>query len=96
MFDGAIVTKVGAGGNVGNLQAEVYAAVGVRLVKKDTASGWRDGVDSDASSATSQSPCGADNAGAPSLRGGIYRAKMEKSRRHILSQVAHGRKAQKE
>ena len=66
MFDGAIVTKVGAGGNVGNLQAEVYAAVGVRLVKKDTSSGRRDGVDSDASSATSQSPCGADNAGAPS------------------------------
>ena len=67
MFDGAIVTKVGAGGNIGKLQADVYAAVGVRLVKNDTSSGGREWVGTDASVASSQSPCGADDAGAPSL-----------------------------
>ena len=72
MFDGAIVTKWGPGGNLGKFQCEVYAAVGVRLVKNDTTSGRRDGVDSDASGATSPSPCDADNAGAASLRRGGY------------------------
>ena len=95
LFDGALVTKAGPGGNLEKTQGEVYAAVGVRHVKKDTSSGRRDVADSDASSATSQSPCGSDNAGAASLWGEMCRAKMGKSLHRIMPQVAQGRKAQK-
>ena len=83
MYDGAIITKAGPGGNIANLQGEVYAAVGVRLVKNDTTSGRIDGVDSDSSSTAPQSPCAADNAGAASLWGGNIRCEDGNARRHI-------------
>ena len=98
MYDGDIVAKVGTGGSLWKLQGEVYDAVGVRLVKKDTTTGWRDGVETDSSNATPPSPCDADNAGAASFffPEGIYGAMMGNSRHNIRAQVVQKRKTREE
>ena len=92
MYAGAIVTKVGPGGNLAKLQGEVYDAVGVRLVMNDTTLGRRDGVDSDSPITTPPSPCDADNAGAASLREGNIRCEDGKCAPSYTRPCSEGQK----